>query len=80
MPGRVIIVSSDLVIPSIILAEIKHLAAKRRFATKVADVLRVIGSAERCTIYPLDLYVVEAMPIHRSYAANAWSRARQVAA
>ncbi len=36
--------SNPLVIPSIVLAKIKHLAAKRRFATKVADVLRVIGS------------------------------------
>ena len=54
--------SVPLIIPSIVLAEIKHLSAKRRFPVGIEHVLRTIGSTERCTIYPVDLHVVEAMP------------------
>lgn len=54
--------SKPLVIPVIVLAEVKHLAGKRRFSTDIGDVLSAVGSAERCTIYPVDLHVIEAMP------------------
>jgi PIN domain nuclease of toxin-antitoxin system len=54
--------SNPLVIPAIVLAKVKHLSAKRRFDMDVDGVLRAIGSTERCTIYPVDLHVVEAMP------------------
>ncbi len=53
-----------LIIPVIVLAEIKDLAHKGRFAQTLVDVLAVIGSDARCHVYPIDLDVVNATPTH----------------
>jgi PIN domain nuclease of toxin-antitoxin system len=52
-----------LIIPAIVLAEIKDLAHKGRFAQTLADVLAVIGSDARCRVYPIDLDVVNVTPV-----------------
>lgn len=54
--------SNPLVLPTIVLAEVKYLSYKRRFPVTIREVLHLIGSTDRCTIYPADLQVVEAMP------------------
>jgi PIN domain nuclease of toxin-antitoxin system len=52
-----------LIIPSIILAEIKYLAHKGRLTQTLEEVLRVINSDPRCIIYPIDLSVVNNAPL-----------------
>jgi PIN domain nuclease of toxin-antitoxin system len=52
-----------LIIPAIILAEIKYLAHKGRLTQTLDEVLRVIGSDLRCTIYPVDLSVISKAPL-----------------
>jgi PIN domain nuclease of toxin-antitoxin system len=52
-----------LIIPAIVLAEIKYLAHKGRLPQTLDEVLRVIGSDPRCTIYPIDLSVVSKAPL-----------------
>lgn len=52
-----------LIIPAIVLAEIKYLAHKGRLTQTLDDVLRVIGSDRRCTIYPVDLSVISKAPL-----------------
>jgi len=65
-----------LIIPAIVLAEIKYLAHKGRLTQTLDEVLRVIGSDPRCTIYPIDLSVVSKAPfglnIHDGLIA--WAR------
>lgn len=51
-----------LIVPTIVLAEIKYLAAKGRFEQTLDAVLRVIGVDPRCLIYPVDLGVVSQAP------------------
>jgi PIN domain nuclease of toxin-antitoxin system len=52
-----------LIIPAIVLAEIKYLAHKGRLAQTLDEVLRVINSDRRCTIYPVDLSVISKAPL-----------------
>ncbi len=52
-----------LIIPTIVLAEIKYLAHKGRLTQTLDEVLRVINSDPRCTIYPIDLSVVSKAPL-----------------
>ena len=54
--------SQQVVIPSIVLAEIKHLAIKGKTKLSLNQVLEVIRSDDRCVIYPLDSNVIEIMP------------------
>lgn len=60
-----------LVIPTIILAEIKYLAHKGRFAQGLDDAMRIIGIDPRCLVYPIDMSVVTKAPfgldIHDSF-------------
>ena len=51
-----------LVIPSIVLAEIKHLAARERISVPFSRVLDLLQDDSRFLIYPLDLDVLEIMP------------------
>ncbi len=52
-----------LIVPAIVLAEIKYLAYKGRFTQDLNDVLRVIGADPRCLIYPIDMSVVNKAPL-----------------
>lgn len=52
-----------LIVPAIVLAEIKYLGYKGRIAQTLDDVLRVISNDPRCTIYPVDLSVINVAPL-----------------
>lgn len=52
-----------LVIPSIVLAEVKHLATRGRTRLSIDEVVEAIATDQRCTIYPLNLSVIQAMPL-----------------
>ena len=52
-----------VIIPAIVLAEIKYLGYKGRLTQTLDKVLRVINSDPRCTIYPVDLSVVSKAPL-----------------
>jgi hypothetical protein len=51
-----------LIISTIVLAEIKHLSHKGRFAQTLDDVLRVINADPRCLVHPIDLAIVRRAP------------------
>ena len=51
-----------LILPAIVLAEIKYLSGKGRFAQTLDDVLRVIATDSRCLVYSIDLGVVRQAP------------------
>ena len=55
--------SVRIIVPAIVLAEIKYLVHKGRLAQTLDDVLRVINSDPRCIIYPVDLSVILAAPV-----------------
>ncbi len=52
-----------LIIPAIVLAEIKYLAYRGRFSQTLDDVLRVLSLDPRCTVYPVDLSVINTAPL-----------------
>ena len=54
--------TEKLIIPSIVLAEIKYLSYKGRTRLSVNDVFKAIAKDTRCVVYPLDSNVVSAMP------------------
>ncbi len=54
-------VTAKLVIPTIVLVEVQHLHAKKKFQTGLADVERLIA-ARNCAIHPLNQKVVSQIP------------------
>lgn len=52
-----------IIIPTIVLAEIKYLAHRGRLTQTLDDVLCVINGDPRCIIYPIDLSVVNVAPL-----------------
>ncbi len=52
-----------LVIPSIVLGEIKYLASRGRISLAVDTVIEAVENDPRCVIYPLDTQVIQAMPV-----------------
>lgn len=54
--------TARLIIPAIVLSEIKYLSSKGRFAQTLDDVLRVIATDSRCLVSPIDLGVVRQAP------------------
>lgn len=53
---------SSLVVPSIVLAEVSYLYAKKRIVVSMPTVQTHIVNTEGCLIYPLDESVVERLP------------------
>ncbi|MEE8390297.1 MAG: twitching motility protein PilT [Anaerolineae bacterium] len=51
------------IIPIIVMAEIKYLSHKGRFTRTMEQTLQVISLDPRCTIYPVDLSVVNKAPL-----------------
>ncbi len=49
--------SQRLVIPSIVLAEVKYLVEKGRVVVTLDEVIKAIENDPRCVIYPLDAHV-----------------------
>lgn len=56
--------SSQVAISVIVLAEIKHLFAKRKITLSFDEILERIGEDDRCMIYPFDLPCLEVLPIN----------------
>jgi predicted nucleic acid-binding protein len=54
--------AAKVVIPTIVLAEITFLYARRRIAIDLPPVLAHIANAANCLVYPLDRAVVERLP------------------
>lgn len=52
-----------LIIPSIVLTEIKYLPSKKKTHLSVEEVILTLENDPRCTIYPLDTNVVQLMPV-----------------
>jgi PIN domain nuclease of toxin-antitoxin system len=54
--------TAEIVVPSIVLAEIWYLFQRKRIQSSPQDVRSRILSATNCSIYPLDEAVLEKMP------------------
>lgn len=52
----------QLIIPTIVLAEIKHLGHRGRFAQTLESVLGALLDDPRCVVQPIDLAVIRAAP------------------
>ena len=52
----------DLVIPTIVLAEVAFLYGRKRIAIDLRQVFSRIANAPNCVVYPLDESVVEHLP------------------
>lgn len=48
-----------LVFPTVVLAEVKYLFARKRIRTSFSSVMETIETDDRCIIYPFDLLCVE---------------------
>ncbi len=53
---------SLIIVPAIVLAELKHIAGRRRVPLSFADVVSAILEDARCQIYPLDMFTIAHMP------------------
>jgi PIN domain nuclease of toxin-antitoxin system len=54
--------TAEVVVPTIVLADITLLYARHRIAIDLPHVMAHIGSAANCLVYPLDGAVVERLP------------------
>ena len=54
--------SSQLIIPSIVLAEITYLYERKRIATSASEIRRRLIAADNVVVYPLDEQVVDKLP------------------
>lgn len=54
--------SSEIVIPTIVLAEAKFLFAKQRINIDLSSLYRRMVAARNCSVYPLDESVIDHMP------------------
>lgn len=53
-----------IIIPVIVMAEIKYSSYRGRFDRTMEEALQVISHDPRCTIYPIDLSVVNKAPLN----------------
>lgn len=53
--------TASLIIPTIVLAEVRHLFAKRRIPVSFGDVVDAIEADPRCVVYPFDFACVQAL-------------------
>jgi len=51
-----------LVIPTIALAEAKHISGRKRIPLSFDEIIQTIAAEARITIFPLDAFVVASMP------------------
>jgi len=54
--------TAELVVPTIVLAEIAFLYARKRVSIDLPRVFAHVANAENCVVYPLDEAVVERLP------------------
>jgi len=55
--------SSELILPTIVLAEIKYLKARGRIQPSLSAVMQTIDEDPRFTVYPFDEGVLRVMPV-----------------
>ncbi|MDI6752021.1 MAG: PIN domain-containing protein [bacterium] len=55
--------TKKLIIPSIVLAEIRYLSFKQRIESSFNSILSAVEDDSRCVVYSLDSNIVEAMPL-----------------
>jgi PIN domain nuclease of toxin-antitoxin system len=53
---------SRLIIPTIVLAEAKHISDRKRVAISFDAIMRAIGSSARITVLPLDIFLLAYLP------------------
>lgn len=53
---------SKLVIPTIVLAEIKYLSDKQRTKLFFEDIINIVEQDDRCILFPLDVNVIKFIP------------------
>lgn len=53
---------NSLVLPTIVLAEVKYLASRHKVRVSFSNVLDLLETDQRIIIYPLDLNVLQVMP------------------
>lgn len=53
---------AELVIPTMVLVEIQHLHAKKKFQANLASVEQQLIAIRNCTVYPLNKKVVSQIP------------------
>ena len=51
-----------IIIPVIVLAEVKHLFSRRKISVSMEVILERIAEDDRCMVYPFDLSCLEALP------------------
>jgi len=56
--------TASLVIPTIVLAEVRYLFGKRRIPISFGDVIDAIEGDPRCVVYPFDYTCVQALDEH----------------
>ena len=54
--------STLLVIPTVVLAEAKHISERKRIPLSFDEIMQTIAADPRITIFPLDVFVVAGMP------------------
>lgn len=54
--------SAQLVIPTIVLAEAKHISDRKRITMGFDEIMRSIATTARVTILPLDIFTVAKLP------------------
>lgn len=54
--------SAQLVIPTIVLAEAKHISERKRISISFDDIMQTIVADARVTLFSLDIFVVAGMP------------------
>jgi len=54
--------SAQLVIPTIVLAEAKHISERKRIPISFDDIMQTIAADARVTLFSLDIFVVAGMP------------------
>ncbi len=55
--------SQRLIIPTIVLAEIRCLSSRGKIDLSLGEIFECIEEDARCVVYPLDVNVVELMPL-----------------
>jgi len=54
--------NSRLIIPTIVLVEVKYLAQKGKLLSTFKEIIEAVEGDFRCIVYPLDIQVLEKMP------------------
>lgn len=54
--------NSQLIVPTLVLAEAKHIADRKRVTLSFDDILRSVITAPQTTIFPLDVFALAYLP------------------